>query len=51
MLGHHVASKAEVDAVMGQILRAGPTITDPRTTHFGVDTPVRSKTPMGISKR
>ncbi|HLA61281.1 MAG TPA: VOC family protein [Nitrospiraceae bacterium] len=28
-LGHNVASKAEVDAVMAQVKKAGATITDP----------------------
>jgi uncharacterized glyoxalase superfamily protein PhnB len=28
-LGHNVASKAEVDAVMAQVHKAGATITDP----------------------
>lgn len=35
-LGHNVASKAEVDAVMGQAERAGARITDPaRDTFWG----------------
>jgi uncharacterized protein len=33
-LGHNVASKAEVDAVMAQVKKAGATITDPAHDAF-----------------
>jgi uncharacterized protein len=48
-LGHNVASKAEVDAVMGRQEKRARRSPIRRTMHSGAATPARYKTPMDMS--
>lgn len=50
-LAHNVASKAEVDAVMDEALRAAPASSSRRRTPSGAATPATSPTPTVISGR